>query len=212
MLQGKGRSILGVVSALWLFPGWAQGGPIIHEVFYDAVGPDSGAAFTEIHGPAGFDLSGWSLVGINGGTGSAYRSIDLTGALIPADGLLVIADSGADPLLAGVRDFVANVDWQNGPDAVQLMDPLASIVDAVQYGDAGPFNAGEGAPAPDAPAGSSLTRNLQGLDTNDNLFDFAVAAPSPGVGPAPEPPIPVPEPATWLLVASGLLIVGLRRR
>ena len=104
-------------------------------------------------------LDGWSLVGINGGTGLPYRTLDLTGATIPGDGLLVVATSSAEAGLAAVRDFIANVDWQNGPDAVQLVDPFMSIVDAIQYGNAGINNAGFGLPALDSPAGSSLSRD-----------------------------------------------------
>ena len=109
---------VGVLAVACLASRAASAGPIIHEVFYDAVGSDTGQVFTEIYGETGMSLSGWSLVGINGSGGSPYRTIDLTGAVIPADSLLVIAQSSATPLLAGLRDFVANVDWQNGPDAV----------------------------------------------------------------------------------------------
>lgn len=114
---------VGVLAVACLASRAASAGPIIHEVFYDAVGSDTGQVFTEIYGEAGMSLSGWSLVGINGSSGSPYRTIDLTGAVIPADSILVIAQSSATPLLAGFRDFVANVDWQNGPDAVQFLDP-----------------------------------------------------------------------------------------
>ena len=134
----------------------AAGAPIIQEVFYDSSGTDSGEVFTEIFGMGDMSLDRWSLVGLNGGTGLPYRTLDLTGATIPGDGLLVVATSSADPSLAAVRDFTANVDWQNGPDAVQLIDPFLVIIDAIQYGDAGVNNAGFGSPALDPPAGSSL--------------------------------------------------------
>ena len=191
--------------------------PILQEVFYDASGADSAEVFTEIFGPAGMLLDGWSLVGINGGTGTAYRTIDLTGAIIPLDGLLTIATGSADPSLAAVRDFTANVDWQNGPDAVQLIDPFAVIVDAIQYGDAAANNAGFGLPALDAAAGSSLSRDLFGTNTGDNFADFVVGVPSPGMGPVPimpppgPGPTPVPEPATLLMVGAGILAVTVRR-
>ena len=190
----------------------ATGAPIIQEVFYDASGLDSGEAFTEIFGMAGMPLDGWSLVGINGGTGLPYRTLDLTGATIPGDGLLVIATSSAAPSLTAVRDFTANVDWQNGPDAVQLIDPLLGIVDAIQYGDAGVNNAGFGSPALDPPAGSSLSRNLFGTDTGDNASDFIAATPSPGTGPPPTTPQPVPEPSTLLMLTCGLLSLAARGR
>lgn len=186
--------------------------PIIQEVFYDASGPDSSEAFTEIFGTAGMLLDGWSLVGVNGGTGLPYRTLDLTGAIIPDDGLLVVASSSANVALAAVRDFTANVDWQNGPDAIQLIDPFLLVVDAVQYGDAGIHNAGFGSPALDAPAGSSLSRDLFGTNTGDNALDFIVGMPSPGIGPTPVIPQPVPEPSTLLLVTCGLLPLAARRR
>ena len=196
-----------------------QAAPIIQEVFYDASGTDSADAFTEIFGLAGMSLDGWSLVGINGGTGSAYRTLDLTGAVIPADGLLVIATSSADASLAGVRDFTANVDWQNGPDTVRLLDPFAVVIDALQYGDAGVKNVGFGLPAPDAAAGSSLSRDLFGANTGDNFADFIAGMPSPGVGPAPIPPTPrpgpgptpVPEPSTLVMLGAGILAITVRR-
>ena len=196
-----------------------QAAPIIQEVLYDASGTDAAGVFTEIFGLAGMSLDGWSLLGINGGTGSSYRTIDLTGAVIPADGLLVIATGSANASLAGVQDFTANVDWQNGPDAVQLIDPFATIVDALQYGDAGVNNAGFGLAAVDAAAGSSLSRDLLGANTGDNFADFIVGMPSPGIGPATIPPTPgpgpgptpVPEPATLYMLGAGILAVTVRR-
>ena len=156
----------------------------IHEVLYDGSGTDADDAFTEIVGPAGTNLDGWTLVGINGGTGAAYRTVSLTGAQIPVDGLLVVATDAAVGALLAARDFVALVDWQNGPDALQLVDPAGTVVDALQYGDAGAFNRGEGTPALQTSPGQSLSRDSMGTDTDDNLTDFSVQeAPTPGVGP-----------------------------
>ena len=83
-----------------------------------------------------------------------------------------------------------------GPDAI----------DAVGYGvfGAGDVFAGEGAAAPDAPAGSSLARLFANADTGDNAADFAVlAAPTPGVA-----AVAVPEPGSASLVLGGLLGLG----
>lgn len=175
--------------------------PHIHEVFYDAVGSDRTAVFTELFGVPGDSLDGWVLAGIDGSTGLAYRTIALAGAVVPDDGLLVIATARAVGDLLLARDFIGDVDWQNGPDAVQLWDPFGSIADALQYGEAPGVAAGEGLPAPDVLAGFSLSRDRKSTDTGDNRLDFTVGVPTPGdVGE------PVPEPATSLLLAAGLFL------
>ena len=153
----------------------------IQEVLYDGTGKDAEEAFTEITGQPGTSLDGWSLVGVNGSDGNAYRTISLDGATIPADGLLVVAHANATGAALTHRDFTANVDWQNGPDAVQLRNAQNQIVDALQYGDAGQHNAGEGQPAPRVKAGQSLSRAADGTDTGDNQADFtAQDNPTPG--------------------------------
>jgi len=86
-----------------------------------------------------------------------------------------------------------------------------AVVDALGYGvfDGDPFFAGEGSPAPDAPAGSSLARLFANLDTDDNAVDWIVSGePSPGSGPLHT----VPEPTTATLLGVGLAACGLARR
>lgn len=152
---------------------------VINEVYYDEPGPDGPNIFTELFGPAGKSLDGWTLEGINCGTGLNYRTIDLTGVVIPADGLLVIATSDAiDPTLAA-RDFSVNIDWQNGPDAILLVGPDSNTMDALQYG-VGNYNFGEGNPAPDVAPGYSLSRDSAHTDTDDNFSDFLESSPTPG--------------------------------
>ena len=172
-----------VMAVLILAAGSVLAAPIIREILYDGPGSDADDVFTELSGVPGSNLDGWTLVGINGDSGMAYRSVDLTGAVFPADGLLVLATGDAVGAVLEERDFIAEVDWQNGPDAVQLRDPEGVVVDALQYGDAGVFNAGEGVPAPTVASGQSLSRDAEGGDTNDNLADFvAQEVPSPGAG------------------------------
>ena len=77
------------------FPGRGSATPIIQEVLYDGPGSDADDAFTELYGTPGVNLDGWALVGVNGGDGTVYRTVDLTGAPFPADGILVIATSSA---------------------------------------------------------------------------------------------------------------------
>ena len=127
---------------------------VINEVLYDGPGTDADDVFTELFGTPGLVLDGWSLTGTNGADGAVYRTINLSSGVIPADGIFLIATSST--VLTGI-DLFANVDWQNGPDSIQLLDNAGTIVDALQYGDAGGFNGGEGLPALDVDAGMSLS-------------------------------------------------------
>ena len=82
--------------------------------------------------------------------------------MIPNDGVFVVADMDADGLTSVVDvDLLANFDFQNGPDSIVLMD-MGTAIDSVGYGIFAPGEifAGEGTPAADAPAGSSLAREF----------------------------------------------------
>ena len=178
----------------------SSGQVLIQELLYDGPGADSDDVFTELTGPPGTSLDGWSLVGVNGDGGGVYRTVDLSGVAIPADGILVVAHESAAGSLLAARDLVGLVDWQNGPDAVQLLDDAGNLIDALQYGDAGPFNAGEGNPAPAPPPGASLARNAAGTDSDDNAADFGVVErPTPGAVEAGGITLSLPD----LLVAPG---------
>jgi hypothetical protein len=209
----KNRILLACFSGVCLIlmvlfsPASSKAIPVIQEVLYDGQGTDAIDVFTEIFGAAEMRLDGWSLVGVNGSNGEIYRTVSLEGAVIPDDGILLITTSAAAATLLPYGDFIANVDWQNGPDAVQLRDSEGHILDALQYGNAGVNNAGEGTPAPDVTAGWSLSRDLFGTDTNDNLTDFIpTSAPTPGTGPTSgAEPTPVPEPSTLALVTTSIL-------
>ncbi len=184
----------------WGLPSAALALPLISEVFYDAVGSDDGLGFVELYGTPGTDLTGLFVEGINGSNGAVTHSIALSG-VIPPDGIFVLADeqSGGGTLVVNA-DALASFDFQNGPDSVVLRD-ADGVIDSLGYGvfGAGEVFAGEGSPAPDAPAGSSLARVFADLDSDDNAFDFFVQdMPDPGFAQV------VPEPSTGLLMASAL--------
>ncbi len=196
---------------LVLFAGEAGAFPLISEVFYDAVGSDNGLSFIEISGLPGTSLDGYVLENVNGGDGQTAGTISLAG-LIPASGLFVVADeSSAGVTAVPGATLLRNFDLQNGPDSLVLRN-AGGIVDALGYGvfGAGEVFAGEGLPAADPPAGSSLARVFADLDQNDNSLDFIeLATPTPGAAPFAT----VPEPGPGALLASGLvLLAGGRRR
>lgn len=181
--------------------------PLISEVFYDAAGSDDGKSFVELYGAPGTDLSGLFVEGINGSNGAVTDTLALSG-LVPADGFFVLADDRGDGASEVANaDLVLDFDLQNGPDSVLLRD-ADGVIDALGYGAFGPGEvfAGEGVPAPDAPAGASLARAFANVDSGDNAVDFVVAdPPTPGSGVL----LVVPEPAAAALLAAGL--VGLAR-
>jgi hypothetical protein len=142
---------------------------VINEVDYDQVGAD-GNGFVEIHntGGAAADLSNVDLVAVNGGDGSEYDRVALTGSLT-ADGYLAVA-----------------IELQNGaPDGLALLEGTA-LVDALSYEGAitaatiggQTYNLVEGtalaATVEDSnTVAGSLIRNPNGKDTNDAASDWA---------------------------------------
>jgi len=199
------KVLLGLVFSLCVALS-AHAAVVIQEVLYDGPGTDGDDVFIELFGSPGTDLDGWSIKGINGTNGEVYRTIDLNGLIIPDDGIFVIATASANPVLAMQRDFIAEVDWQNGPDGLHLLQGI-TVIDALQYGDAGIYNAGEGLFAQDISGLESLSRDLFGTDTDNNAVDFHAGTPSPGAGPSI-----VPVPASVWLFASGLSLLGVVRR
>lgn len=190
--------------------GGAAATPIISELFYDASTTDSGVVFVELFGAPGENLDGLTLEGRNGSGGTVYISVGLSG-IVPPDGIFVIGDGSGGVTSVPNADFVAGIDFQNGPDSVVLRNG-GSILDSVGYGifGVGDVFAGEGSPAMDAPAGSSLARFNPFFDSNDNSIDFSVLdTPTPGVIPAAGE---VPLPAALWLFASGLVPLVVPRR
>jgi predicted extracellular nuclease/Ca2+-binding RTX toxin-like protein len=95
--------------------------PWINEFHYDDAGSDTGE-FVEIAGPAGSDLTGYSIVLYNGANGASYATIALSG-IVPSQ------QSGF-----GTITFPRPVDGiQNGaPDGIALVGP-EGVVEFISY-------------------------------------------------------------------------------
>ena len=101
----------------------------INELHYDNDGTDRGE-FVEVAGPAGTDLSGWTLVGYNGADGAAYATVALSGAIRDQEGGFGTATAS----FAGL---------QNGsPDGLALVDAGGQVVQFLSY--EGTFTATDG--------------------------------------------------------------------
>ncbi|MEL7359054.1 MAG: ExeM/NucH family extracellular endonuclease [Cyanobacteria bacterium J06560_6] len=143
----------------------------INEFHYDNEGADTGE-FIEIAGPAGTDLTGWSIVLYNGNGGSSYGTINLSGTLTDqSNGYGFVVET-----FEGI---------QNGsPDGIALVDNTGAVVEFLSY--EGSFTA-VGGPADgqtsldigvsevgSTPVGESLQRT----GTGAGAADFAFVAPA----------------------------------
>ncbi len=183
----------------------------ISEILVNPDGTDNGKAFVELVGTPGESLAGYSLVGIDGGTGTIYLTADLSAFSIPADGIFVAADAATGVTsVANADALFESLDPQNGPDSLQLRFGT-TVIDAIGYGDfTSAIFAGEGNPASLPPSGQSLERPFADVDTDDNAADFVLGTPTPGVA-SFSAPAPVPEPASLLLLGMGLASLALPR-
>lgn len=96
------------------------GNPWINEFHYDNNGTDTNE-FVEIAGPAGTNLTGWKLIGYNGGDGAQYATVNLSGSIT------------AQQNGFGTRSF-AFAGLQNGsPDGIALVNASNVVVQFLGY-------------------------------------------------------------------------------
>ncbi|MEL6983214.1 MAG: endonuclease, partial [Actinomycetota bacterium] len=114
----------------------------INEFHYDDASGDEGE-FVEVAGPAGTDLTGWTIEFVNGSNGTVYATLALSGTLADQDD----GFGTASFLQAGI---------QNGsPDGMALIAPDGTVVEFLSY---------EGSFAAAAGAASGLTSTDIGVD------------------------------------------------
>ena len=153
------------------------------EIHYDNFGTDANEAI-EIEGPAGTDLTGWSVVLYNGNGGVPYDTRALSGTIaLRCDGRGVVA----------LRYAVDGI--QNGsPDGFALIDGAGNVVEFLSYEGvvaatdgpaAGTTSTDIGAAEVSSPAGQSLQRDANGVWT---LADANIGGCNNGVGGPPPPP------------------------
>jgi hypothetical protein len=163
----------------------------INEFHYDDNSTDD-MCFLELIGEPGTDLTGFTVVGVNGNVGDCsdeFAVISLDGWTIGATGFFVIAQNDTIPNYDMIDPAI---DFQNGPDNV-LLTFYGQVQDALGYEDFGPTqcNLSEGDSAPACYGdGFALGRCPDGHDTDNNAADFLCLDESPGA-PNNCPPVTV---------------------
>ncbi len=143
--------------------------PWINEFHYDDAGADEGE-FVEIAGPAGLDLTGYSLVLYNGSNGTAYQTIVLAGIIADQQGGFGTISVAATGLQNGAPDALALV----GPDGVvEFLSYEGSFV-AVGGPADGLTSINVGVIEPGDADGTSIGRVGAGSEASD--FTFALIA------------------------------------
>jgi len=142
----------------------------VNEFHYDNTGTDTGEAI-EVAGPAGTDLTGWSLVLYNGSGGALYDTTALSGTIPDLGGGFGVV----------VTNYPSNGIQNGSPDGIALVDDSNAVVQFLSY--EGSFTAVDGPAAGmastdigvfepgDAPVGESL--QLTGTGTTAGDFTWA---------------------------------------
>lgn len=135
MIKGLQRffsSLLVLALALALMPGGVLAAPaffanptttiFINEIHYDNTSTDVGEAI-EIAGPAGTDLTGWSIVLYNGSGGAVYDTDALSGVIVDQQG-------GYGTV---VLTYPTNGIQNGSPDGIALVDASSTVVQFLSY-------------------------------------------------------------------------------
>ncbi len=186
-------------TAVWLAaPAVAQTTVFINEIHYDNAGTDVGEAI-EIAGPAGTDLTGWSVVLYNGSATQRipYNTVALSGTL---------ADAGSGFGFVALS-FPSNGIQNGAPDGLALVDDTGAVRQFLSY--EGSFVAASGpatgltsadigvSETSSTPIGFSLQLTGTGSSFEEfgwtaDMDSFGAANVGQAFGMAPPPPLPPP--------------------
>ena len=196
---------------------------VINEIDYDQAGTDI-AEFIELFnsGASAVALDNYSIDLINGSTVLSYRSIDLSGFSINANGYFVMCGDASQVANCDYSFSTTNGWFQNGaPDAIGLYENT-SLLDSLSYeGILLPFTEGDALTISDNNIDIvSIGRILNGIDSDNNDVDFELGCITPGsaniagsgdCSTSGVSPVPLPA-AAWLFGSGIIGLVGLARR
>src|SRR3954471_10742348 len=178
----------------------AQGAVHVSELHYDNAGADTGEAI-EISGPAGTDLTNWSVVLYNGTGGASYNTQTLSGVLPNTCGARGVV----------VLNYPSNGIQNGSPDGIALVDGSGTVVEFISY--EGVFAASNGpasgltsadigvSEAGTEPAGASLARAATGTWSGPAASSFGACNDD-------SPPPPAEVASVSLAPAAATLAVG----
>lgn len=165
--------LLAAIGAIGVLSNAQAATPVfINEIHYDNVGADSGETI-EIAGPAGTNLSGWSIVLYNGNGGAAYNTKALSGTIANQSGSgfgTLSFSYPTDGIQNGSPDGIALV---NGSTVVQFLSYEGSFT-AVGGPAAGMSGINIGVSESGVPTGQSL--QLQGSGASYEDFNWNTAS------------------------------------
>jgi hypothetical protein len=149
------------------------------------------AEFIELIGPAGFDLSGWTVRHINGTGGSVIFSFTFPeNAVIPDAGIqdqsgreigFVVLKNANHQVPNALYDW-GNIGLQNGPDGLELLDAGGIRIQALTWNGTGDLTGGD-PPWRNVGNDGNDDRSLCAPDSLSELYmaDWEYIDPTPGV-------------------------------
>ncbi len=160
-------------------PGAVPAALSINEVFYDPAGTDAGFEWVELYnsGPWAETLEGAAIESGGESASNPWKQVwaGSEGEWVDSRGFFWIGGSYA----GRSADSPGTLDLRNGSGAVRLLRGGLEL-NRVGWGNLEDADLFEGEPARTGPAGRSLARKEDGLDTGDNQADFEIALPTPG--------------------------------